>query len=93
MFLFLAMTAYGVSSVAGQVAVEKSRREELSARERTKSVKLMEAALRSDIVELMRPDKIDDWARANAFENSGTAPVVPVPDVQKPHSTLVALRD
>jgi hypothetical protein len=90
MFLCLAMTAYGVSSVGGQVAVEKSRREELSAVERTKSVKLMEAALRSDIVELSRPDKIDSWALANEFENAGVTPSAP--KVNAP-STLVALRD
>jgi hypothetical protein len=95
LFVFVAVTAYGVSSIAGQVAVEKSRREELSARERTKSLILQETALKSNIVALTRPDKIDEWARANSFEYSGAPTLAPTSAAEippKPSSELVALR-
>lgn len=90
MFLFITVTAYAVSSIAGQVAVEKSRREELSARDRAKSLAMTEAALRSEIVALTRPDRIDQWAAANSFVNPNGPTLTQAP---KHDSQLLALRD
>jgi cell division protein FtsL len=63
MFLCVAVAVYIVSSISGQVAVEKSRREEFGARKRTENVQMMENSLRAHLTELTRPDKVDDWAR------------------------------
>jgi hypothetical protein len=101
MFCFLTVSAYGVSSIAGQVAVERSRREESKALARTQTAMTMETSLRTQLNELTRPDTIEAWALQNHFVAPGlTSPksvdtdnTSDVDSSADRNSTLVAVRD
>jgi hypothetical protein len=67
--LFLALTAVtcATSSLAGQVMVEKARREGIRAAERASVAKNAEAALRTQVNLLTSDRSIETWAQENGF--------------------------
>lgn len=58
------------SSMAGQVMVEKARREGLSAASRAKEATKAEALLRTQIQDMSSTSAIDQWALAHGFQAS-----------------------
>jgi hypothetical protein len=65
--------AFGVSSIAGQVMVEQSRREEVKAKTTTLTALREMTSLKSHIAELTRPETILSWANDHEFTNGSSA--------------------
>jgi len=66
-FCVLTLSIYFVSSLSGQVMVEKARREGLSAVTRAKDAVKEEAMLREKVQALTRASAVDTWAEENGF--------------------------
>lgn len=63
----LSLAVFFSSSLAGQVMVEKARREGMRAVQRAKDATKEEALLRDKVQALTRESAIDAWATANGF--------------------------
>lgn len=66
-FSCIAIFAFFVSSLCGQVMVEKARREGIKALSRAVDARKEEASLRRRIDSLSSLSSIDDWARTHGF--------------------------
>lgn len=66
-FVVLSSVTYLGSSMAGQVMVEKARREGIVAQRRAREAKRSEAGLRSRINELTGFTNLESWATAHGF--------------------------
>jgi hypothetical protein len=66
-FCVLAASTYLVSSMSGQVMVEKARRDGITAQRRATEAKRAEAGLRSRINELTGFSNLEAWALAHGF--------------------------
>ena len=73
-FLGVTAVAFSAFSLAGQVMVEKARREGISATARAQSSARDIADLRAEVQDLSSSKSIDDWATANGFVPTESAP-------------------
>lgn len=63
----LALATFIVSSIFGQVALEKTRREGIRISARASAAVRDESQLRDEILDLKQPSAIDAWAQENGF--------------------------
>ena len=84
-FGVLTLGVYFVSSLSGQVMVEKARREGMSAVTRAKDAVKEESTLRERVQALTRSSAVDTWAQENGFLSPDklTAQVSAEPDGEK----------
>lgn len=75
---FVALLSFGVSSLSGQVMLEKARHEKAAAVARTKEAQRAEVALREKLDDLTSADRIAEWASAHGFMPADVSPA-PVP--------------
>lgn len=73
-FLVVAGLAFSTCSLVGQVMVEKARRDGIRASDRARIASRDIAALREDVQDLSSSQSIDDWATANGFVPTDSAP-------------------
>lgn len=66
--------AFSTISLAGQVMVEKARRDGIRANARARQTSRDIAELRGDVQELSSTRSIDEWAAANSFIPTESAP-------------------
>ncbi len=78
-FSFVVLTGgfYLASSLAGQVMVEKARREGIGARKRAYQANLAESSLRRSIDELTSFSSLEAWAAGHGFVAADQKPLVP----------------
>lgn len=81
-FLVLASATYLTSSMAGQVMVEKARRDGISAQRRAAEAKRAEVSLRARINELTGFSNLDSWATAHGLVAS-EQPIIPSGDTTR----------
>lgn len=67
LFAVVAVATFLASSMAGQVMVEKARREGISAQRRASDARRAEAALRSRISELTGFTAMENWALSHGY--------------------------
>lgn len=67
LFSVVTLFSFSASSLAGQVMVEKARKDVVEARVRTQEAKKAEASLRDRVDLLTRVDKIEEWAVAQGM--------------------------
>jgi len=82
LFGAVALTTFLVSSMAGQVMVEKARREGISAQRRAIDAKRVEGGLRVRINELTGFTAMDNWALSHGFV-APDRPAVPSEEVTR----------
>jgi hypothetical protein len=75
-FLVISSATYLASSMAGQVMVEKARRDGIGAQRRASEAKRAEVSLRARINELTGFSNLDSWAVAHGLVASDQ-PIVP----------------
>jgi hypothetical protein len=80
---FVAAVAYTVSTLLGEVMIEKARKDATVARARTTEARRAETVLRDRVEALTRLDRIEGWAKADGLVFAGVR-------VEEPRSTLVA---
>ena len=73
-FAIIAGISFGTISLAGQVMVEKARREGIRAMERARQTSRDIAELRGEVQDLASSRSIDDWAAANGFIPTESVP-------------------
>jgi hypothetical protein len=73
-FTVIAGIAFGTLSLAGQVMVEKARRDSIRAAARARQSSRVIADLRGDVQALTSSRSIDEWAAANGFIPTDSAP-------------------
>lgn len=66
-FSTLALVSFMVNSMAGNVMVEKARREGIQAAQRTREARNVQAALTRQVMALSSADASADWARSRGF--------------------------
>lgn len=67
LFICIAGTVYLVSSMVGQVMVEKARREGIRAASRSIEAKKAESMIRRHVEALTSLSAVDEWASAHGF--------------------------
>jgi hypothetical protein len=60
--------AYGASTMAGQVALERARQDGISAVARARAAVKAETSLQSRLSVLQNSDQIDSWANTHGFK-------------------------
>lgn len=73
-FVLVTGVAFSSLSLAGQVMVEKARRDGIRATARARQSSRDIAAIRADVQELTSSRSIDEWAAANGFIPTESAP-------------------
>lgn len=66
-FLLVTLVAFGASSLAGHVMVEKTRRDGIRATQRLKAAVTSQLVLAKQIDALSNPAELERWARQSGF--------------------------
>jgi hypothetical protein len=74
--VLLAFTTSLASSLAGSVALESARRDNLGFAKRAEAATAATEALRLEVERLKLPEQAEDWSRLNGFVNSVAGPSV-----------------
>ncbi len=67
-FAMIVGFAYGASTMAGQVALERARQDGISAVARARAAVKAETSLQSRLSVLQNSDQIDSWANTHGFK-------------------------